>query len=58
MILISLYILRGVGVGGGGGLKMEKKINWLTWDEMVKLNAKNPKKIFIDFYTSWCGCEV
>ncbi len=39
--------------------KVEKKINWLTWDEMVKLNAKNPKKIFIDFYTSWCGwCKV
>lgn len=37
----------------------EKKIKWLTWDEMVKLNAKNPKNIFIDFYTSWCGwCKV
>jgi thioredoxin-related protein len=23
------------------------------------LNEKNPKKIFIDFYTSWCGwCKV
>ena len=38
---------------------VEKKINWLTWDEMVKLNEKNPKKIFIDFYTSWCyWCKV
>lgn len=36
-----------------------KVINWLTWDEMVKLNEKNPKKIFIDFYTAWCGwCKV
>ena len=35
------------------------KIKWLSWDEMVKLNEKNPKKIFIDFYTSWCGwCKV
>ena len=35
----------------------EKKIKWLSWDEMVKLNAKNPKNI--DFYTSWCGwCKV
>ncbi len=35
------------------------KITWYTWDEMVKLNEKNPKKIFIDFYTSWCGwCKV
>ena len=40
-------------------IKSEKTINWLTWDQMVKLNEKNPKKIFIDFYTSWCGwCKV
>lgn len=37
----------------------ENKITWLTWDEMVKLNEKHPKNIFIDFYTSWCGwCKV
>lgn len=36
-----------------------KKIKWLSWEEMVELNAKHPKKIFIDFYTSWCGwCKV
>lgn len=39
--------------------EIPKKIKWLTWEEMVELNAKNPKKIFIDFYTSWCGwCKV
>jgi thioredoxin-related protein len=37
----------------------EYKIKWLSWEEMVKLNEINPKKIFIDFYTSWCGwCKV
>ena len=37
----------------------EHKVHWLSWDEMTKLNAKQPKKIFIDFYTSWCGwCKV
>jgi len=37
----------------------EKKTRWLSWDEMVKLNEKTPKNIFIDFYTSWCGwCKV
>lgn len=36
-----------------------KVIKWLTWDEMVKLNEKTPKKIFVDFYTDWCGwCKV
>ena len=33
------------------------KIQWMTWDQAVQ-RAKNdaqPKKIFIDFYTDWCG---
>lgn len=30
-------------------------IQWLTWDEaMLKMKAE-PKKIFIDLYTDWCG---
>lgn len=33
----------------------QEKINWLTLDEAVKLNESSPKKIFIDFYTDWCG---
>lgn len=34
-----------------------KKINWMTWDEAVARSKsdENPKKIFIDFYTDWCG---
>jgi len=31
------------------------KIEWLTWDEAIAKNEKNPKKIFIDVYTDWCG---
>lgn len=33
------------------------KINWMTWDEAVAQSKKDekPKKIFIDFYTDWCG---
>lgn len=30
-------------------------INWMTWDEAIKANEKDGKKIFIDFYTDWCG---
>lgn len=34
-----------------------KKINWMTWDEAVAQSKKDEKKkkIFIDFYTDWCG---
>lgn len=31
------------------------KINWMTFEEAVAQSEKNPKKIFIDVYTDWCG---
>ncbi len=33
----------------------EVKVNWLTIEEAEALNKKEPRKIFIDFYTDWCG---
>ena len=30
-------------------------IHWYTWEEMLIENAKNPKPIFVDVYTDWCG---
>jgi thioredoxin-related protein len=30
-------------------------VKWLTYDEAVALSKKNPKPIFIDVYTDWCG---
>ncbi|MGB5386816.1 MAG: DUF255 domain-containing protein [Eudoraea sp.] len=34
-----------------------QKVNWLSWNEAASLAAtdKNPKKIFVDVYTDWCG---
>lgn len=34
-----------------------QEVNWLSWSEAAALAAsdKNPKKIFIDVYTDWCG---
>jgi len=31
------------------------KIEWLTFEQAFELNKTNPKKIFIDVYTDWCG---
>ena len=31
------------------------KIKWYTFEEAVEQAKKNPKKIFVDVYTSWCG---
>lgn len=33
----------------------EKKINWVSFNEAIELQKENPKKIFIDLYTDWCG---
>jgi thioredoxin-related protein len=30
-------------------------IQWLTWSEMQEAQKKEPRKVFIDVYTDWCG---
>lgn len=30
-------------------------IKWYSFEEAFELNKKNPKKIFVDVYTDWCG---
>jgi thioredoxin-related protein len=35
--------------------KTDKKINWMSFEEAVAKADKNPKKMFIDVYTEWCG---
>jgi thioredoxin-related protein len=34
---------------------LKDKINWITFDELSTLYAKQPKPVLIDLYTSWCG---
>jgi thioredoxin-related protein len=33
----------------------DAKINWVTMEEAQVLVKQNPKKIFVDIYTDWCG---
>ncbi|MEL7425057.1 MAG: DUF255 domain-containing protein, partial [Bacteroidota bacterium] len=32
-----------------------EEIQWLSWDEAIARMATEPKKIFVDVYTGWCG---
>lgn len=32
-----------------------QEINWMSWEEAVAANEKEPRKIFVDVYTDWCG---
>ncbi len=33
----------------------EEKIKWYSFEEAAELNKTNPKKLFVDVYTDWCG---
>lgn len=33
----------------------QEKIKWYTIEQVQKLNEDQPKKIFVDVYTDWCG---
>lgn len=36
-----------------------QKINWMTMEEALAAQKENPKKIFMDVYTTWCGpCKL
>jgi thioredoxin-related protein len=44
------------GDGDDGHLANDPEgIQWVSFEEAVKLSEKNPKKLFIDVYTNWCG---
>ncbi len=34
-----------------------QSVDWISWEKAVELteNEANPKKIFVDVYTDWCG---
>jgi thioredoxin-related protein len=35
--------------------KQPKEIKWLSFQQAQELQKTNPKKIFVDVYTDWCG---
>ncbi len=39
-----------------GGLQAQE-VNWMSWQEAIAQSQAddNPKKVFIDVYTDWCG---
>lgn len=32
-----------------------QEVKWLSFEEALALNKKNPKPILLDMYTDWCG---
>ena len=34
---------------------VDPEIKWYTWEEAIELNKTEPRDLFIDVYTDWCG---
>jgi thioredoxin-related protein len=45
-LTINFYSLNAFG---------QEQLKWYSIEEVQKLSAENPKKVFIDVYTDWCG---
>lgn len=40
-------------------IKEDQKIQWVSLEEAQRLTKEEPREIFIDVYTDWCGwCKV
>ncbi|MCX6292281.1 MAG: DUF255 domain-containing protein [Bacteroidetes bacterium] len=52
--LFFLLIIPGLSFCQMQEKKMDK-IHWMSFQEAVKKSQAQPKKIFIDVYTNWCG---
>jgi thioredoxin-related protein len=56
--VVVVYILLSVQISSQSP-STTVEVKWYTVEEAFELTRKNPKKIFIDFYTTWCGwCKV
>lgn len=41
------------------GFTNAQEINWMSMNEALAAQKENPKKIFMDVYTDWCGpCKL
>lgn len=59
ILFVSIILLLGSQAFAQGKKKHAKDekpvFQWYTLEKAMELNKKNPKKIFIDIYTDWCG---
>lgn len=56
-VVVSCLFLTLSSFRFSGGLPAEgpsEGITWLTFEQAVELNKKQPKKMFFDIYTDWC----
>ena len=47
--IVFSFVIKPQPGGEAGGIK------WMTWKQMQDAQKKEPKKVFVDVYTGWCG---
>src|SRR5574337_722786 len=55
LFISALLLFGGFKMGHKKKLNPKEEIKWYSFQEAYNLNKTNPKKIFIDVYTDWCG---
>jgi thioredoxin-related protein len=55
IIVLLLTISCVSGYSQNAGSSSNSPVKWYTIQEAEKLNKENPRPIFIDTYTDWCG---
>ncbi len=57
--ILSCVLLGSSQSAAGDQRAAQTKIKWLDFEQAAVLNRTEPKKIFVDVYTSWCSwCKV
>lgn len=51
MVLITLLILRGAYAQDNN----VAEVNYLTWEELDEAMKKEPRKVYVKVFTTWCG---
>lgn len=55
----KLSLLIGLLICFVGKVSAQEEIHWMSMDEALAAQKKEPKKIFMDAYTDWCGpCKL
>ena len=58
-LLILLLVTFSTVVAQSPPDQPEHKINWLSIEEVEVLQQKEPRKVLMDVYTTWCGpCKM
>lgn len=67
LLTLAVFSFSAVAVAGDNKKKptekstaaSENEVRWLTLDEVQEKMKKEPRKVYIDIYTDWCGwCKV